>query len=186
LKNTSAVENRKTFDWDVHIINDPSKNAFILPGGHLFIYSGLIKYLQTESELVAILGHEIAYADQGLVLEVIRKEYGDVTISSLCSNNATDKLPAIAESFPDLTYKERTVLAADAVSISLICPFQYDASSLKRVIRKADQDQIKWIQSKGGSIPKRMENINQLIADCGIDESTFEERYTNYKNKCLK
>jgi len=187
LLNTSVVENRQTFDWDVHIINnDEIKNAFILPGGHLFVYSGLMKYLQTESELVAILGNEIAYADQELTLNALRAEHGNVTISDLSSGKKVPNLSEILRDLPYLEYNEEMVFNADAVSISLICPFQYDASSLKRFIEKAEQAQIEWIRSKGGGITKRLQNIENLSASCGIDEATFEERYKSFKNNCLE
>lgn len=187
LLNTSVVENRQTFDWDVHIIeNDDIRNAFILPGGHLFVYSGLMKYLQTESELVAVLGNEIAYADQELTLNALRAEHGNVTISDLSSGKKVPNLSEILRDLPNLEYSEEMVFNADAVSISLICPFQYDASSLKRFIEKAEQTQIAWIQSKGGGITKRLQNIETLSASCGIDEATFEERYKSFKNNCLR
>ena len=72
------------------------------------------------------------------------------------------------------------------MSISLICPFQYDATSLKRFLRKADETQIEWIQSKGGGINKRLQNIENLSSSCGIDEATFEERYKSFKRNCLQ
>ena len=107
LQNTSIVENRRTFHWDVHIIDDDAiKNAFMLPGGHLFIYSGLMKYLETESELVAVLGHEIAHADQALTLNAMKAEYGNVAISSLCSGNEVPELSRIVKNLPHLKYEE--------------------------------------------------------------------------------
>lgn len=186
LLNTSVVQNRKTFDWELHIIdNDEIKNSFILPGGHLYVYSGLMKYLQSESELVAVLGNEIAYADQELTLNALRAEHGNVTISDLSSGKKVKNLEEILSDLPYLQYKEETVFNADAVSISLICPFQYDANSLKRFIEKAEESNIEWIRSKGGSLDKRLESLNNLSASCGADESTFEERYQSFKNTCL-
>ena len=45
------------------IEDDDTLNAFAAPGGYIWIYSGLIKYLDHEDDLAGVLGHEIAHAD---------------------------------------------------------------------------------------------------------------------------
>jgi predicted Zn-dependent protease len=39
-------------------------NAFALPGGHVVIASGLVAKLETEDQLAAIIGHELAHVDR--------------------------------------------------------------------------------------------------------------------------
>ncbi|MDJ0740128.1 MAG: M48 family metalloprotease [Gammaproteobacteria bacterium] len=46
------------------VIDDPAINAFAGPGGHIGIYTGLILTTDTESELAAVLAHEIAHVTQ--------------------------------------------------------------------------------------------------------------------------
>ena len=187
LLNTSVVQKRRDFDWDVHLIdNDDIQNSFILPGGHLYMYSGLIKYLQTESELVAVLGNEIAYADQELILIALIEAHGNVTMSNLSTGRKVPNLVEILTGLPNLVHDEKSVFDADAVSISLICPFQYDATSLKRFVEKAEQSQIAWIRSKKGSINERVQHLEMLSASCGMDEATFEERYMSFKKNCME
>jgi predicted Zn-dependent protease len=43
------------------IVDDPAVNAFALPGGFLFVHTGLILQAQTEGELAGVLAHEIAH-----------------------------------------------------------------------------------------------------------------------------
>ncbi len=52
------------FDFEFLAINDPSINAFALPGGFVCVNSGLILLTQTESELASVLGHEITHVTQ--------------------------------------------------------------------------------------------------------------------------
>lgn len=48
--------------WDFVVFNDDKQvNAFALPGGKVGVYSGLFKVVDTEAELAAVIGHEIAH-----------------------------------------------------------------------------------------------------------------------------
>lgn len=48
-------------DWEVHVIDDPMKNAFVIPGGRVFVFSGILDVCQDDDGLAAVLGHEIAH-----------------------------------------------------------------------------------------------------------------------------
>lgn len=48
-------------EWEVHVINDPMKNAFVIPGGKVFVFSGILDICQDDDGLAAVLGHEIAH-----------------------------------------------------------------------------------------------------------------------------
>jgi predicted Zn-dependent protease len=43
------------------VIDDDSVNAFTLPGGHIFVNSGLIRVAETEAELAGAMAHEIGH-----------------------------------------------------------------------------------------------------------------------------
>jgi metalloendopeptidase OMA1, mitochondrial len=49
-------------DWRVHVINEPqTRNAFVMPGGQIFVYTGILPICKDETGLAAVLGHEIAH-----------------------------------------------------------------------------------------------------------------------------
>ncbi|KAI9375205.1 peptidase family M48-domain-containing protein [Aspergillus egyptiacus] len=49
-------------DWKVHVIQDDTqKNAFVLPGGKVFVFTGILPICRDEDGLAAVLGHEIAH-----------------------------------------------------------------------------------------------------------------------------
>ena len=57
-------QNYKTnFKWEFFVIeNDKQANAFCLPGGKVFVYTGIFKYVASDDELAAVMGHEIGHA----------------------------------------------------------------------------------------------------------------------------
>ena len=53
---------RAKFDWEFHTLTSDTPNAFCLPGGKIFVYTGLLKYATTDAELAAVIGHEVGHA----------------------------------------------------------------------------------------------------------------------------
>jgi len=51
-------------DFEFFAMQDPSMNAFALPGGYIGVHTGLITVTDTESELASVLAHEIAHVTQ--------------------------------------------------------------------------------------------------------------------------
>ncbi len=53
--------------WEVVVFDDPSPNAFALPGGKIGIHTGMLRVAETPSQLAAVMGHEVAHvlADHG-------------------------------------------------------------------------------------------------------------------------
>lgn len=50
------------FTWHFHIIDDKSINAFSLPGGQVFVNTGLLKAVRSDDELAGVLGHEMTHS----------------------------------------------------------------------------------------------------------------------------
>lgn len=57
----AASADRKDLIYRFFLIDSPQVNAFALPGGYIYIYRGLLTYMDTEAELAAVLGHELGH-----------------------------------------------------------------------------------------------------------------------------
>lgn len=57
----AADSERPTLPWSFQVVDDPTPNAFALPGGFIFVTRGLMSYMDSEAELAAVLGHEIGH-----------------------------------------------------------------------------------------------------------------------------
>lgn len=69
----------KNFAWEFNVVDDPTVNAFCMPGGKVVVYTGILKVTQNEDALAVVMGHEIAHAllnhgnermSQGLVAQL--------------------------------------------------------------------------------------------------------------------
>jgi predicted Zn-dependent protease len=54
----AATTERPGLPWEFHVVDDPSINAFALPGGFIFVTRGLLSHMTNEAELASVLGHE--------------------------------------------------------------------------------------------------------------------------------
>jgi len=54
---------RKDIVYEFHVIDSSEINAFALPGGQIFVTTGMLAFARSEAELACILGHEISHVD---------------------------------------------------------------------------------------------------------------------------
>ena len=52
---------RPELPWEFHVIDDPTPNAFALPGGPVFVTRGLVTLMNSEAQLATVVGHEIGH-----------------------------------------------------------------------------------------------------------------------------
>lgn len=71
------VSGMEDADWEIRVIDDPhTANAFVLPGGKVFVFSGLLPIARNEHGLATVLGHEIAHNLAGHVAERMSSQIG--------------------------------------------------------------------------------------------------------------
>lgn len=59
----ATVAGRPDYKWAFNVIdNDEEPNAFCLPGGKVFVYTGMFKYTRDDNGLATIIGHEVGHA----------------------------------------------------------------------------------------------------------------------------
>ena len=86
--NTNGLGNEVAqYKWEFNLVQDPSVNAFCMPGGKIVVYEGLLPVTQDETSLAIVLGHEIAHAVAKHSAEqmstAIKQQYGAQALSVL-------------------------------------------------------------------------------------------------------
>src|SRR6267142_645923 len=60
-KKLAATSERPNLPWTFRVVDDPSVNAFAVPGGHVYITRGILAHMTNEAELATVMGHEIGH-----------------------------------------------------------------------------------------------------------------------------
>jgi predicted Zn-dependent protease len=94
--NSGQVQYRSEFPWSVKLIqNDSTLNAFATPGGHIYVFTGLINFLEEEDHFAGVIGHEIAHADLRHSVQQLERQYGIALLLSVALGNDPGTLAQI-------------------------------------------------------------------------------------------
>lgn len=77
------TSDRSKLPWEVTLLNDNTVNAWALPGGKVGVNKGLLRYAATETQLAAVLGHEMGHVELSHGLGQMRSESFTKGLSSL-------------------------------------------------------------------------------------------------------
>ena len=120
IVSASTVTN-KDFNYSVTIIqDDKTVNAFTLPGGPIYVYTGLLKFVDNEATLAGILAHEVTHADHRHSTQQMTKQYGIEQVTALALGNnpglAAKIASGLAENLGMLQFSRTDEFEADATS----------------------------------------------------------------------
>lgn len=121
------VKFKTEFEWKLKIIHDDAVlNAFCAPGGYIYVYTGLMKYLDKVDHLAGVLAHEIAHADQRHSTASMTEQYGIETLIAIASNNATAaQLSEVAGGLTQLGFSRAHETDADEHSVDYLQSTKY-------------------------------------------------------------
>jgi predicted Zn-dependent protease len=84
--------NKYNYDWEFRLIQDPSINAWCMPGGKVAVFTGLLPVTKNESALAAVIGHEIAHAiahhSAERVSQMLLAQAGGVAVGAATANKS--------------------------------------------------------------------------------------------------
>ncbi len=69
--------------WQFHVVDDPAINAFAIPGGHVYVHTGLIANADNAAELASVMAHEISHITARHSTEQITRQYGLSVLAGL-------------------------------------------------------------------------------------------------------
>lgn len=190
LLNGGQVTHKSDFLWEVKIIQrDDVVNAFCTPGGYIYVYTGLIKYLDHKSSLAGVLGHEMAHADKRHSTNQLTKKYGVQTLLDVVLGKNQGLLTQIGSELVSLQFSRTDESEADEYSVVYLCPTKYHADGAADFFKKI-------IEQGGSSVPaflsthpnpdNRVANIESNASTRGctatITDQENDADYTAFKN----
>lgn len=148
---------RKGIRYEVRVIKSPQINAFALPGGQVFVLTGMLEFLETEAELAAVLGHEISHVDLRHCIERFQYELALRKVGA----RELGQMAEIARMLLTVGYNKYQELEADAQGVRLSIQAGYDpdagAAVFERLQRRFGLPQPRPARTPVGEVIKALE-----------------------------
>lgn len=194
ILNSGNVQYKNDFAWELKIIQDDKVlNAFATPGGYIYVYTGLIKYLEKADDLAGVMGHEIAHADRRHSIKQMEKQYGIQMLLSVALGQNAGQLSKIAGELAGtgaiLAFGREAESEADEFSVKYLSKTNYACNGAASFFQKL------LGEGKGGGTPvflsthpspaNRVDEINKLAEGMGCSTGLIKETgmtYADFKN----
>ena len=103
ILNAIPKDDRPGYDFKFTLIDKDVINAFAVPGGYVYIYTGIIKNMKDESELACVLGHEITHVTHHHYREAMIKDAGlSLLLPALLGNKSRQLAQLIGQTLNSL------------------------------------------------------------------------------------
>lgn len=161
----------RDFDYEFHVIRDPSINAFALPGGKIFVNTGAIMAAKSEAELAGLMGHEVAHAVLSHGMQRISKN--DI-LSQL-----GDQIPYgdILSNLVSLEYSRQHERQSDILGTRALAASGYAADGLRNFMATlnavSQSNQIEYLSSHPAPA-SRVDYLEELIQQNGYNRYALE------------
>jgi predicted Zn-dependent protease len=135
----AAVSQRPQLQYTFTILDSAEVNAFALPGGYVYITRGIMAYLNSEAELVAVLGHEVGHVT---ARHAVRQQtgataagVGATVIGILTGSGDLANVANMAGSALVSGYGRDMELEADDLGAQYLARLGYDPDAMIDVVR---------------------------------------------------
>ncbi|WP_019672172.1 M48 family metallopeptidase [Psychrobacter lutiphocae] len=159
--------------WEVHTIKSNEMNAFVLPGGKIMFYTGIIDRLQlTDAEIAAIMGHEMAHAirehsrERASSQQLTQVGLGIAASVFGLSQGQTQAASILSDLGISLPHSRTQEAEADKIGLVLMAKAGYDpnaAVSLWEKMSRASQGAPPQFLSTHPSSSTRINTLKSLI-----------------------
>lgn len=181
---SGEVDYADRFEWNVKLINQDVLNAFAAPGGYIYVYTGLINYLDSEHELAGVMGHEIGHAAARHSTDQMTKQYGLAFMLQVASGGNPGGLEQLAAGLLTLKFSRGDESEADDLSVKYLCKTDYKADGaagfFQKIIDEGAASQPAFLSTHPNP-DNRVENIQAEEVELGCTGTNEEGDYAAFK-----
>ena len=144
----NALDN-SPYQYQFHIVNDGSLNAFALPGGEVMIHSALILRAESAEELLGVLAHEIIHVEQQHGLRGVIGATGIYMIASAVFGDVSGIMATLTSAAPLLlnqSYSRRFETESDVKGFALLQKAHINPTGLASFFEKMIEEEKKQLE----------------------------------------
>jgi predicted Zn-dependent protease len=170
LNTSPLIKKKDIYPYNFQVINDTIINAFCTPGGYVYVYTGLMRFIDNEATLAGVVGHEIAHAERRHVTQRLTAYYGVSILMSFILGGNPDLVAEIAANlFVGLAFLKNSrddEAEADYYSIQYLKSTKYYPGAITFFFQKIREEQKKKGQKPG--------DLDRMLSDHPLPEDRIE------------
>lgn len=159
-------------DFKIYHVDDELINAYYIGDGRIILFDGLLKLLETDDQLAALIAHEIGHGVEGHLDSNLKRNLS-LSLMSILFNRFTDReyqtMTNVAYNLINNGYSRQQEKEADIFAVDLMLRADYDPQGLIELMKifKERSHNIKLLEfTQTHPIPdSRIEYISQYIAE---------------------
>jgi predicted Zn-dependent protease len=167
------------YEWEFRLIQDNSINAWVMPGGKIVFYTGILPVTQTEAGVAVVMGHEIAHAllnhGQQRMSAGILQQLGALAVFALTSGN-TEQFQSLVMTaygvgstmFGTLPFSRENELEADRFGLILMAIAGYnpeEGAAFWQRMSSAGGGSVPQFLSTHPSDASRIRNLYNIVPE---------------------
>ncbi|MBE0537460.1 MAG: M48 family metalloprotease [Phycisphaerae bacterium] len=171
-------------------VNDDSVNAMALPGGYIFITRGMLRQMETEAQLAAVLAHETVHVTARHSANAMSRQIGIGLLLSAVGSQTSQAAGTVAQlgaQIVGLKYSRDDEYEADTFGVDYLAKAGYDPQGMVQLMQLLEaQNSTRPIEffSTHPNPENRLGKIRQHIAESGYQVNGVAGR-TEYKKAVL-
>ncbi|MCE2711395.1 MAG: M48 family metalloprotease [Cryomorphaceae bacterium] len=179
---------RDKFEWKLTVIDDDETvNAFCAPGGYIYIYTGILKYLDNEAELAGVLAHEMGHAERRHGTRQMTKSLGiKAILDFLTGGSESSYYKEVINGLISLRYSRHYEREADECSVKYLCSSEYKSDGAAGFFEKILKEEGERSSELLSTHPDPAERISNFHASRKKMKCTGDENYTDRYLKMKK
>ncbi|MDP2920878.1 MAG: M48 family metallopeptidase [Candidatus Omnitrophota bacterium] len=138
----AKVSDRTDLKYHFAVVNDKEINAFTMPGGYIYINSGLLE-MTTDDELACVIGHEIGHVAARHIAKKLQTQLGYDILMNIAVQNASVRQmqQAIDVTFGlvSLGYSRDDELLSDRLGAKYAYKAGYDPYAMVSFLKKLNE-----------------------------------------------
>ncbi|WP_425390908.1 M48 family metalloprotease [Ekhidna sp.] len=185
---SSFITKGSDFKWSLTLYEDDTRHAFALPGGKIYISTGMIFYLDNEDQFTGLLAHLVAHINQSHLSERLFFKYGVNGLKSIARSGDQE---AINQIIDDMDLRGNFIhlsrvheLQADTLAVSILSETTQSCASANlfhsRVLNIQPGEQAAYITIHGLN-QERVDDLENTITEIGCDVAIDDESSTRYR-----
>ncbi|MGB9618876.1 MAG: M48 family metalloprotease [Armatimonadota bacterium] len=178
------------FNYRFKVIEDSDVNAFSLPGGHIYVNTGLLDLVDSDDELAGVLAHEIAHAAHHHMTSLLRRQssvdkyIAIVTLAGILGNMPGRDLnnlllgAQMVRTGKLSSYTLEAEQDADRTAVAYLARSPYSPNGLLRFMRRLEEKHQQnptlplGIYQTHPAPHRRVAAIRQAMKEQGIEADT--------------